>query len=181
MTIAAEESASHLCTSCGLCCSGVVLSGVLLRTAAEVAWATQHRLPLVETPRGPAFAHPCAMLRERRCSDYEGRPGACRRFSCKTLNAFLDGSIGREQATARVQELQVAVQRIEAKVPADQHAQFWRHAALAWEPSLDAESRRISEVFLGDALEEVRQLRQAIDEWVVSPAENARELDASRS
>jgi hypothetical protein len=181
VTLPAEESASHLCTSCGLCCSGVVLSGVLLRTEAEVAWATRHRLPVVETPRGPAFPHPCAMLSERRCSDYDGRPGACRKFSCKTLNGFVEGTISREQADARVQELQLAVQRIESKVPADQRSMFWRHAALAWEPSLEPALRQSSELYLGEALEDVRQLRRAIDDWIVSPAENARGLDASQS
>jgi hypothetical protein len=58
---------------------------------------------------------------------------------------------------------------------------FWRHAALAWEPSLEPALRQSSELYLGEALEDVRQLRRAIDDWIVSPAENARGLDASQS
>src|SRR4051794_40492279 len=73
-----------LCRSCGLCCDGSLFGRVTLE-AEEVRGARALHLHVLE--RGNAFEQPCSALSTLddrcACSIYEGRPRACRAFTCR--------------------------------------------------------------------------------------------------
>jgi hypothetical protein len=79
-----EADLATLCRSCGLCCDGSLFGCVPLEPE-EVLGA--RRVHLQVLPRGNAFEQPCSALAtlgaERTCSIYEGRPRACRAFTCR--------------------------------------------------------------------------------------------------
>jgi hypothetical protein len=78
-----DEELATLCQSCGMCCDGSLFGRVDLEPD-EVDVARKRRLNLV--PSGRAFEQPCSALvtieGALRCSIYEERPRACRRFVC---------------------------------------------------------------------------------------------------
>jgi hypothetical protein len=49
---------------------------------------------------------PCALLVNRRCSDYASRPRQCRDFRCKLLVRLAEGSIELDDARAVVARIQ---------------------------------------------------------------------------
>lgn len=69
-----------------MCCDGSLFGRVPL-DPEEVGPARKNRLHVLDD--GRAFEQPCAALsrsssgRERSCSIYDERPGACRRFACR--------------------------------------------------------------------------------------------------
>jgi Fe-S-cluster containining protein len=69
-----------LCRSCGMCCDGSLFGRVDLR-AEETQAARRRGLKVIAS--GDAFEQPCAALAHGRCSIYEERPEACRRFTCR--------------------------------------------------------------------------------------------------
>lgn len=169
------DAATTLCTSCGLCCSGVVLSGVLL-APEELPWAAKHRLPVVETPRGPAFAQPCALLVESRCGGYEGRPGACRRFVCDLLGAVEAGERPLGEAIDEVVALRAEVAALEARMAPASRARTWQLAALVADPTTSEDVRSASLAELGVLASPLAELRTRIDARIVSPERNADRL-----
>lgn len=174
---AANTIGSVLCTACGLCCSGVVLSGVLVRDE-EREWAARRRLPLVETPVGAAFAQPCPLLEAAACSAYEERPGPCRRFACKLLVATEKGESSLGAALAAVAALRADVAAIESCVEPSDRAQLWQLAALLADSSVDVEQRAHCLEELGPLVAPLQALRARVDEIIMSPEENeARRAD----
>jgi hypothetical protein len=172
------DAATNLCTSCGLCCSGVVLSGVLL-APAELPWAAKHRLPIVETPRGPAFAQPCALLVESRCGGYEGRPGACRRFVCDLLAGVEAGERELSGAVGEVVALRAEVSALEAQMEPASRARTWQLAALVADPTTPPAVHAASLAELGPLASALAALRARIDAKIVSPERNAARLARS--
>jgi hypothetical protein len=84
---AAEGDLAILCQSCGLCCDGSLFGRVDL-APEEVEPARRRGLRVFHDARG--FEQPCAALASagpgpgyRRCSIYDERPRACRRFVCR--------------------------------------------------------------------------------------------------
>jgi Fe-S-cluster containining protein len=162
----------RLCTACGLCCSGAVLSGVIVR-GEEVAWARRRRLHLVETPVGWAFAHPCPLLDGTRCSDYEDRPGACRRFACKLLSSVERGEASIDEALAEVASLRAAVDAISDRVEPARRARLWQLSTVIADATTEPAARAAAEAELSPLLADVRELRARIDRVIISPEQNA--------
>jgi hypothetical protein len=108
-----DSDGSVLCTGCGLCCSGLLFTYVEL-APAEVAWAERRRLPIAGygPDKAPGFSLPCALLVDRKCSDYLERPHVCRRFKCKLLLAFEAREVDLAAARAIVERVRALAARV---------------------------------------------------------------------
>jgi Fe-S-cluster containining protein len=113
MTPAKEiSSLSDLCTSCGLCCNGV-----LFDYAPVQADETDRLLQLGfemnrDDEAGPRFPQPCIKFRDGCCTIYETRPAVCRVYRCELYKAVEKGDVSLEQAGAQVSEAKGLVARI---------------------------------------------------------------------
>lgn len=172
MTAGPKDVGSTLCTTCKLCCMGVVLSGVLVR-GEERDWAERRHLPLVETPLGAAFAQPCPLLDDAGCSVYEERPGPCRRFACKLLVSVQAGETTLASALAEVDSLRADVRALEESVEPAARARLWQLSALLADSSTGAQTREACAAELGPLVAPVRALRARVDAVLISAEENA--------
>jgi len=88
-----------LCTRCGLCCDGTLLSDVELAGRRETERAEALGLVVDEDDAdGPVMPLPCGALHGRRCSVYPHRPGACRAFECALLLDAKRGTVTADHA-----------------------------------------------------------------------------------
>ncbi len=163
-----KSKSELLCKDCGICCSGTVLSGVRLE-AAEGSFAELHKLCVVKTEEGLAFAQPCPLFTARSCSAYAERPRRCRSFRCKTLRAFEGGTLTEEQSIERINALRKRIESIEATITSESRGALWWAAAHIFDPSTDAVRRaQLSAVFEG-VLEQLTEFRGLADKWIASP------------
>ncbi len=94
--------ASELCQRCGLCCDGTLFTRTPL-LPDEAERLADRALPADGT-RAPGLAQPCAALEDTRCTIYEARPTACRRFECLLHGALVEGEVDLDEALAVVAE-----------------------------------------------------------------------------
>lgn len=114
------SESTELCTSCGLCCSGILYDSVP-SVSHEFADLVELGLKPYEEPAGQLrFNLPCPHLSGTRCGVYDQRPGTCRRFQCELLKNLEKGELSLPQALARVQvakeiidEVSPAISKIE--------------------------------------------------------------------
>lgn len=94
-------SATTLCTSCGLCCMGVLHHAVLLIDGViDDALAAGLEAGTIEGR--PVFALPCPRLEGTRCGIYDRRPGSCGYYRCQLLRDLDDGKTDLATALHRV-------------------------------------------------------------------------------
>ena len=161
-------AAERLCRRCGLCCSGAVLSGSRLE-ASEVAFAEKHGLRVIQTERGPSFAHPSPLLFDRSCSAYAERPRSCRNFRCRTLRALEDGGVTEAEAHERMSELRQRVDSIESRLGVDDRNALWWAAGLLGDPdTTDAQRAELSQL-VDVVLPDLIDLRRMTNDWIASP------------
>jgi Fe-S-cluster containining protein len=158
---------SALCLECGLCCQGVVFSGVRLHED-EVEWAKKKRLDVLTYPGGHAFRSPCTLLREEtKCGAYEERPRRCRAFECKTLVSYTSGAIDLGTALASLDEIISLKEDIEDCLPKEQNVgYFWNFMALHADPRVPEEERAKIEDAFDDVIEPAKMLRALIVERI---------------
>ena len=100
------RDASALCLACGLCCNGAFHDLVLLEED-ELDGAERHHLPVAANVPFHAFRLPCPRLDDVAhtcCTIYAERPRACAAYTCATLAAYCDESLGEDEAFARIHE-----------------------------------------------------------------------------
>lgn len=117
-----------LCAACGLCCDGS-LFGVGSLEPDEIEPARRLGLRVLRD----AFEQPCVALVDRRCSIYEARPRACRRFRCHLYERHrVEGGPldERLEAVARVRALLAALEA-EGLTPADFTGESARPSPMA--------------------------------------------------
>lgn len=157
-----------LCTRCGICCTGAVLSGGRLE-ASELAFAERHQLRVVQTEKGPAFAHPCQLLNGKICGAYDERPKTCRAFRCKILRSVEAGELSEADALVRIEELLQRISAIESVLEPDAKNALWWAAGLLGDPDTnDVQRAELSEMLI-DVLEDLKELRRLTNEWIASP------------
>lgn len=83
------STASDLCVSCGLCCSGPMFTLCKLKPGEEGVVAA---LGLSPGPHEGAFGLPCPLIKDKCCTIYDQRPQGCRSYRCEIL---LDVEAGR--------------------------------------------------------------------------------------
>lgn len=85
------DSATILCTSCGLCCAGALHHAVLL-VDGETDAARALGLDVGDEGR-PVFALPCPRLEGTRCGVYDRRPSSCGYYRCQLLRDLDEGKL----------------------------------------------------------------------------------------
>jgi Fe-S-cluster containining protein len=164
--------AEQLCEHCGICCTGAVLSGGRLEPS-ELAFAERHRLRVVQTQKGPAFAHPCPLLVDNSCSVHEERPKTCRVFRCRLLRLLESGDLTEAQASERISELQRRISAIESALEPDTRNALWWAAGLLGDPETSEAQRAELSGMLEEVLPDLAELRRLTNEWIASPEDLA--------
>jgi len=88
---------SELCTSCGLCCQGILEKAAVLEPE-EVELARELDLePFVTRDDINKFHLPCPLIEGNVCPVYMSpHPNVCREFQCILLDQLLSGEISLE-------------------------------------------------------------------------------------
>jgi uncharacterized protein len=103
---------AQLCTSCGLCCSGVVYDSVPIGQH-EVVNVSQLGLEPYEEPAGQArFNLPCRHLQGTLCGVFDRRPEPCGAFRCELLKSFEAGEVSMAEAKGRVTEAKHMIEEV---------------------------------------------------------------------
>jgi Fe-S-cluster containining protein len=103
-----EQISSDLCTSCGLCCNGTIVSAVSVE---------KEKRHLFTTIKNGMISQPCEQLSEcNTCAIYKDRPSACRNYRCKVLAAVESGKLSFDKAQEIINEVKDAIQN-----PQDYH------------------------------------------------------------
>ena len=108
----ASSASTDLCTSCGLCCSGVVYDSVPIG-AHELTNVGELGLEPYEEPANQhRFNLPCRHLQGTRCGVFDRRPEPCGAFRCELLKSFEAGELSMIQATGRVAEAKAMIDEV---------------------------------------------------------------------
>ena len=119
MTRAAD--AQKLCTSCALCCTGVIFPNAQA-DADEVPRLESAGLTVERFGDRLQFRLPCHHNVEGRCAIYDDRFKTCRMFRCALLKRLEAGEVALPEALAKVAHAKTIVARVAALDP---------HSALA--------------------------------------------------
>jgi Fe-S-cluster containining protein len=107
MTLPSTTSAaSRLCTSCGLCCNGVMFHTVRLQPNDSPQELAALGLKLKRKKRQDYILQPCPAYRDAQCSIYLHRPERCRLFECRQLQRLEAGEITEAMAMEKIREVQ---------------------------------------------------------------------------
>lgn len=109
--------AAALCTSCGLCCTGVLFNGAPAAPGEEPK-LVGYGLELREVEGRTHFIFPCPQLRGTACGIYADRFVRCRDFRCELLKALDRGETVLDEALAAVSEARRLLGRVTALDPA---------------------------------------------------------------
>ncbi len=137
----------------------------------ELPWAKRHHLTVVDTPIGPAFAHPCPLLRGTQCGDYADRPRGCRKFHCKLLVRLRENRVSWDTAFIIVSQLRERVASIEAQIPLTGRATLWMLAAHLADTATPESVKTAIRGQFGSLTPEISGLRLEIDDWLMSAEE----------
>jgi Fe-S-cluster containining protein len=96
------DKGGELCLRCGLCCDGTLFSHVPLEPE-EVERVRDLGLDVDLPEKGEAsFRQCCSALSGTRCTIYEHRPDACKRYRCHLLMALEEDEVSLEDALSVV-------------------------------------------------------------------------------
>lgn len=105
-------ASSALCTSCGLCCTGVMFDIAPL-DPDELGRATEQGLrPCLDQPGAAHFRFPCPRLEGTRCGIYADRPRVCRAFRCKLLEKVESGEVTGAEANSLIVEAKTMMEEV---------------------------------------------------------------------
>lgn len=90
METRSADQHQHLCLSCGLCCQGVLFSGVKLK-GVEMEVLDGLSLPILDNGDAAILSQPCAAHVAGECTIYADRPSVCRSYKCDLYKKVLAG------------------------------------------------------------------------------------------
>lgn len=110
--------AQDLCLSCGLCCDGSLFWAVELDAPDDVPHGAEP---------GGQLPQPCAFHCDGACQIYATRPGQCRAFVCKVLEAVQGGSRNAAWGRARIEAMRHLLAGLDDALPGE--GALYRRAA----------------------------------------------------
>jgi len=149
------SAASRLCTSCGMCCSGVLFEIVRLQPADSIKELEKLGMQISRRKTEPYFKQPCRFLEDCTCQIYTQRPTRCRRFECSQLKQLAAGKITEQDAQAKIQQ---ALNRVD-------HL----HALLAGVGDLSVEdslNERVERVLANQPNQEIDEQMQSVKSFL---------------
>jgi len=107
---------SKFCLLCGLCCNGVLHAYTSVHpNEAELV----RTLGLAVVPRSGAlsFKQPCRLYKRQCCSNYPGRPSACKDYQCALLKKYLSGELSLETGAQIIQRAKALFAALRDQLP----------------------------------------------------------------
>ncbi len=115
---AAARSTEDLCSSCGMCCDGVLFHSVELQSGDQPRKLSALGLKIRKQKGVEYFLQPCSAHREVSgkcsCLIYEDRPARCRNFACRQLRGVLTGEVTEEVALEKIRSARAQVAQVNA-------------------------------------------------------------------
>src|SRR5690242_14190979 len=116
-----EGHLSGLCTSCGLCCNGVLFDWVPIGDE-EAEQVARLGLRLEKEDAETRFSQPCPMFDGCRCTIYADRPARCRAYRCELLKKVEAGEIPLADALRLVAEAKALADQVRPLTEVDSGA-----------------------------------------------------------
>lgn len=140
-----ESSATTLCKSCGLCCTGHLFSWTKLRSV-ELDSIQALGLKVFREPQQRGFNQPCPLW-DGICKIYDSSkyPRFCRTYKCKLLKQLLDEVTPLPSALETVQQTKHLIHELDLRLPASLNPNF-RDRLVAYIESEHGESETGQEV-----------------------------------
>ncbi len=112
----AKDSAivSALCTTCALCCNGVLFADVRLQAGDDAARLAALGVELKRRSSTARFPQPCSCLSGNSCGIYADRPSRCRTFECRLLQRALKREVSEKLALKCIQEARDEAENVRA-------------------------------------------------------------------
>lgn len=107
-----DETASHLCASCGLCCNGVLFFSAKMQPEDPVRKLERLGLKIKRREGVLHMLQPCTAHRDMSCRVYADRPTRCRLFVCKQLRAVDAGERSEAEAAETIAQTLRQVARV---------------------------------------------------------------------
>jgi Fe-S-cluster containining protein len=147
--LASPDRGGELCLRCGLCCNGTLFTHVPLEPD-EAQRVRDRGVPVDLSAEGSSSIRQCcSALRGTRCSIYEDRPGACRRYRCLLLCAVEEDEVSLKEALRVVDEARQLLGRLDDALEGagpEEAGSVTHRARLAHRPdqgsALPAEAKR---------------------------------------
>lgn len=109
----AHRIIGELCSSCALCCNGVLFGDVELQAVDNPKALQQAGLKLQRKGKKHCLTQPCPCLDERNlCRIYSVRPARCSSFECLLLKRVLDGELDMVEAQKATRDARKQTQKV---------------------------------------------------------------------
>jgi uncharacterized protein len=109
----AQRIIGELCSSCALCCNGVLFGDVELQASDDPKALQQAGLKLQRKGKEHCLNQPCSCLDARNlCRIYSARPVRCRTFECLLLKRVLDGELDLAEAKKATRDARKQTQKV---------------------------------------------------------------------
>ncbi|MDX2227453.1 MAG: YkgJ family cysteine cluster protein [Verrucomicrobiae bacterium] len=112
------ESASRLCTACGMCCNGVLFQSVTLQPDDSPRELKARGIRLKSKRGKTFFDQPCPAHRNCACTIYADRPSRCRIFECQQLRDLEAGRTTESDAQKIIAQAKELTERVRSLLPA---------------------------------------------------------------
>jgi len=116
------DSAEGLCSTCGMCCDGVLFHAVELQQGDNPRQLSALGLKLRKKKGVEFFLQPCGahILQQGQsgcsCTIYSDRPIRCRAFECRQLRGVLAGEINEEVALVKIRDAREQVAMVNSLI-----------------------------------------------------------------
>ncbi len=107
-----SESAARLCSTCGMCCNGVLFHGMAVQPEDSLRALAAKGLKAKQRDGELQFQQPCPAHEGNCCRIYAERPQRCRVFACRQLEGVLNGQILESTAMGKIQEARMRSDRV---------------------------------------------------------------------
>ncbi|MDX1378840.1 MAG: YkgJ family cysteine cluster protein, partial [Anaerolineales bacterium] len=119
-----ESTASTLCKSCGLCCTGHLFAWTKLRSP-ELKPIEDLGVRVFREPHQRGFNQPCPLW-DGVCTVYTSPdyPRFCKTYKCKLLKELIDEKIQLSEALTVVKQIMEMIEEVDALLPDSSHPNF---------------------------------------------------------
>jgi uncharacterized protein len=102
VNVSKEKVTTQLCSSCGMCCNGVIFADLKLTKTDSPELLASRGVPLRWRGKTALLSQPCPALDGTLCRVYADRPSRCRTFECRLLQRVQNGSVRASTAMKRI-------------------------------------------------------------------------------
>lgn len=106
------EVAARLCAACGMCCNGVLFSGMKVQPDDDLRQLAAFGLRAKRRKDGHILSQPCQAHTGTACRIYENRPHRCRAFDCRQIQRFRSSLETEAGVLEKIVEARALVERV---------------------------------------------------------------------